>query len=732
MRLGEALVQNHSVPTPAFGQADLSNCEREQIHLAGSIQPHGALLLINSDNHQILQASANLPHLLGLDRDPLGCTLDVFGGDLASHVAALEPDALRSAPIAIRCAIDGNSNFDVLVHAPPEGGFVVEFEPASPAQDLTEPVGRALQSIVAASSLRSLCEETATIFKELIGYDRVMIYRFDEEGHGEVYSERKEAHLEPYLGNRYPASDIPQIARRLYERTRVRMLADVDYIPVPLVPRLSPITGNDLDMSLCFLRSMSPIHIQYLKNMGVSATLVASLVVGGKLWGLVACHHYSPRTIPFEARAACELLAETVAIRVAALESFAQVQAELSVRRIEQRMIEAISQAGDWRVALFDNTQSLLAPVGATGAALTFEGQILTAGEVPGTQQLREIAEWLDKKPRQPVFATASLCLDEGDFASLLPVASGLAAAPISNSPGEYLMWFRPERIRLVTWGGDPLEPVLIGDDPSDLSPRRSFAKWHQLVEGKSEPWTPADLMAARLIGETVADVVLQFRSVQMLIARDQLEKVTQRVQITELPVVIADQRGRILHRNQSFESLVHPNHPHLEWLEDLAPLFTDQREARRRLHDLVSLRRTWRGEVSLTSVHAGTRSVLVRGDPVFASSDRVLGIVLLFTEIAERNAAETTSRRYQEGIVDRMRGLGTGMEGSADVLYQKLMSPVLENAQLAIFEIVDGNDKARTQEMLESVRSSVDRSGDVLDRLIRHTMHAARRGEDR
>jgi two-component system, chemotaxis family, sensor kinase Cph1 len=726
--LGEALVQNRSVPTPAFGQADLSNCEREQIHLAGSIQPHGALLLLNSDNHQILQASANLSLFLGLDRDPIGCRLDTFGGDLAKHVASLDPDALRAAPIAIRCAIDGNSNFDVLVHAPPEGGFVVEFEPASPAQDLTEPVGRALQTIVGASSLRSLCEETATIFKELIGYDRVMVYRFDEEGHGEVYSERKEPHLEAYLGNRYPASDIPQIARRLYERTRVRMLADVDYIPVPLVPRLSPITGNDLDMSLCFLRSMSPIHIQYLKNMGVSATLVASLVVGGKLWGLVACHHYSPRTIPFEARAACELLAETVAIRVAALESFAQVQAELSVRRIEQRMIEAISQAGDWRIALFDNTQSLLAPVGATGAALTFEGQILTAGEVPGTQQLREIAEWLDGKPRQPVFATASLCLDERDFASLLPVASGLAAAPISNSPGEYLMWFRPERIRLVTWGGDPLEPVLIGDDPSDLSPRRSFAKWHQLVEGKSEPWTPADLMAARLIGETVADVVLQFRSVQMLIARDQLEKVTQRVQISELPVVIADQRGRILHRNQSFESLVHPNHPHLEWLEDLAPLFTDQREARRRLHDLVSQRRTWRGEVSLTSVHAGTRSVLVRGDPVFASPDRILGIVLLFTDIAERNAAETTSRRYQEGIVDRMRGLGTGIEGNADVLYQKLMSPVLENAQLAIFEIVDGNDRARTQEMLESVRSSVERAGDVLDRLIRHTVHATRR----
>jgi two-component system, chemotaxis family, sensor kinase Cph1 len=712
-------VPNRSVPVPAFGQADLSNCEREQIHLAGSIQPHGALLLISSTERRILQASGNAREFLKLDSDPLGCAIDSIGGDVSSQIAKLDPADLSGTPTPIRCRIRRGSEFDVLVHALPEGALVLEFEHARPARDLTEPVGSALRTIVGAASLRSLCEETATIFKQLIGYDRVMVYRFDEEGHGEVYSERRELHLEAYLGNRYPASDIPQIARRLYERTRVRMLVDVDYVPVPLVPRLSPLTGTDLDMSLCFLRSMSPIHIQYLKNMGVNATLVASLVVGGKLWGLVACHHYSPRNIPFEARAACELLAETVAIRIAALESFAQVQAELSVRRLEQRMIEAISQAGDWRVALFDSTHSLLTPVGATGAALLFEGQTLTTGEVPGTQQLREIAEWLDQKPRQPVFATASLSLEENQFASLLSVASGLAAAPISSSPGEYLMWFRPERIRMVTWGGDPLEPVLIGDDPSDLSPRRSFAKWYQLVEGKSEPWTPADLTAVRLIGETVADVVLQFRSVQMLIARDQLEKVTQRVQISDLPVVVADPMGRILHRNQAFDTMLQSDYAPLESLEDLAPLFVDQQEARERLRDLVGQGRTWRGELSLASPRGESRSILVRGDPVFASADRILGIVLLFTDVADRNAAETASRRYQEGIIDRALG---GMTASADALHRQLLSSVLENAQLAIFEIVDGTDRTRTREMLESVRSSVDRAGDLLDRLIRRT----------
>ncbi len=719
---------SRTLPAPAFGQADLSNCEREQIQLAGSIQPHGALIVVREPEFEVIQASANAPSFLNLPGEIIGKTLDEFGGDVLKRIQPVLGDALRTIPVGVRCTLSGSSNeYDVLLHRPADGGLVMEFERSAPSIDLSNSIAEALTTIISASTLRKLCDETANMFKDLTGYDRVMVYRFDDEGHGEVFSERREPHLEAYLGNRYPASDIPQIARRLYERNRVRVLVDVEYEPVPIQPRLSPLTDRDFDMSLCWLRSMSPIHIQYLQNMGVRATLVVSIMVGGKLWGLVACHHYSPRSMSFEMRAACELLGESIGTRISALESFAQAQAELSVRRLEQRMIEAISRDGDWRVALFDNSQSLLQPLSASGAALLFEGQILSTGEVPGTLQLRDIAAWLDQKERTPVFSTASLGFDEEDFAPLVSVAAGIVATPVSSSPGEYLIWFRPEQIRLVTWGGDPLKPVLIGDDPSQLSPRRSFAQWHQLVEGKCEPWSAADLTAARLIGETVADVVLQFRSVRLLIAQDQLAHVTKQVRISDLPVVIADAKGRILLHNHAFEALLPQARQTYEFVDDLAVFFEATTDARRRLKDLIELRRTWRGEVTLRGTGLEPRSYLVRGDPVFSSPDRILGFVLLFTDIADRKAAEAAGRRFQEVIYDSHRSKISGKDSGDGLMYQKLLASVVENAQLAALEITDGMDNARMLQMLESVRNSVDRSAEVLDHLI---WHATRDGD--
>ncbi len=406
--------------------------------------------------------------------------------------------------------------------------------------------------------------------------------------------------LKSFLGNRYPATDIPQIARRLYERNRIRVLRDVEYRPAALEPPLSPITGDQLDMSLCLLRSISPIHVQYLKNMGVRATLVVSLLVNGRLWGLVSCHHYVPRFIHFEDRAVCELLAEAAATRIAALESFGRAQAEYSVRRLEQRMIRAISREGDWRGALFDQSKALLEPLGATGAALLFEGEIRTVGEVPRTTALREIGGWLDGRQRSALIATASLARDAPGFADLTAIASGLVAVPISTSPGEYLLWLRPERVRTVTWGGNPNEPHLVGDDPSTLSPRRSFAQWHQVVEGTAEPWSDADLAAARLIGETVTDVVIQFRSVRMLIAEDQLEQVRRQVQQAGPPVVIADADGQILQINSAFAALLPPRSKRPSSLSDLRSLFAGPDEAKRELRDLAKTRRAWRGEVWL------------------------------------------------------------------------------------------------------------------------------------
>lgn len=718
-----------SGPAPEFGQADLSNCEREQIHLAGSIQPHGALLVVSEPDHVIIQASDNAAEFLGFDFDLIGCALEDLPGNLWPRLRSHLKDPLDVIPRAVRCRVgESLADYDGLVHRPPEGGLIVELERAGPSADLSRDVEAALRRIQSAASLRALCDDTAQLFKDITGYDRVMVYRFDEQGHGQVFSERREPELEAYLGNRYPASDIPQIARRLYEQNRVRVLVDVEYEPVPLSPRQSPLTGQDLDMSLCFLRSMSPIHIQYLKNMGVGATLVASLMVGGKLWGLVSCHHYAPRFIGYETRTVCELLAETVSTRILALESYVRAQAELSVRRLEQRMLEAISREGDWRQGLFDGSQALLQPLDATGAALLFEGQVVTAGEVPSTLQLREIGRWLDSKPRQQVFATESLGIDAPEFEALIPMASGLIATPVSSTPGEYLLWFRPEQVRTVTWGGNPFKPVVVGNDPADLSPRRSFAQWHERVQGTSAPWTPADRTAARLMGESVADVVLQSGSLRMLIAQDQLAQISSQVRSAEQPVVILDPEGAILLANDAFTALLPSVEPVTGRIDELIACFAEPDQVRRHVRGLLDHWHSWRGEVGLRIRGDEVRPMAMRADPVLASPQRVLGFVLLFTDLGDQRAAEAARREFQEGIVERHWVTAVRMDSKSDLIYRDLLSSVVDNAQLAALEISDGVDPAEMPAMLQSVQGATTRSAELLAHLV---WHAGRSSED-
>ncbi len=712
---------------PAFGEADLTNCEREQIHLAASIQPHGALLLLSEPDLVVVQASANAAAMLGTA--PLGRPLAALGGDAATRIAPLLSQRLDTIPAAMRCTLGTPATpCDVLLHRPEGGGLILELERPVAVPDLSRRVEAALQAILGTYAPRMLYEEAARIFRDIAGYDRVMVYRFDDDGHGEVAAEQRRPDLEPFLGNRYPASDIPQIARRLYVRNRVRVLADIGYTPVPLEPRLSPISGADLDMSLCALRSISPLHVQYLKNMGVGATLVASLMVGGRLWGLVSCHHYAPKPVPFPVRAACELLAEAVGTRIAALESFVQAQAELSVRRLEQRMIEAIGREGDWRGALFDQPQTLLQPLNANGAALLFDGQVLSAGEVPGTAELRDLGAWLDAQRHGPgdvrTIARTALGTEEPRFAALAPGAAGLLATPVSEEPGEWLVWFRPEQVQTVIWGGDPFKPVMVGNDPAQLSPRRSFAKWHQVVEGTAERWTPTDLATARLIGDTVTDVVLQFRAVRMLIALDQLEQVRRQVGAAEQPAVVADAEGKILLANAAFARMLPGGTdaaPRV--LADLLPHFADRADVAMRLRDVLQNGRSWRGEVRLR-IHDAERPLLLRADPVFSSPDRVLGFVFLFTDLSDRKAVETARRRFQEGLLEGQRLRAGPLESKSDLVYRALLQAVVENAQLAALEITEGVELSRIPEMLDQVRASAARAAEVLEGLIRHAAH--------
>ena len=713
---------------PDFGKADLSNCEREQIHLPGSIQPFGALLVLREPDFVVLQASTNAESFLGVDGSLIGRNLDDIPGDLIKQLSPHLGDPLADVPVGLRCRLGtSKAELDGIIHRPSGGGLAVELEPGGPDVDLSRYVQRALSSIVTYASLSQLCDEAAVLFRELTGYDRVMIYRFDEEGHGQVLSECKADTLEPFLGIRYPASDIPKIARRLYERNRVRMLVDVNYEPVGIRPRSSPLSSADLDMSMCHLRSMSPLHIQYLKNMGVCATLVVSLMVGGRLWGLISCHHYKPRLVHYSVRSVCDLLSEAVATRIAALDAFAQGQSETSVRRLEQRMVNSIATKGDWRSALFDGSQTLIGPLDAQGAALLLDGDVDTAGDVPGTQAIRAIGSWLSSRPPAPITTTASIRTDAPDLHQSLPDVGGLLAVPISDVPGDYLMWFRPERIEAVTWGGNPMKPFVVGNSPFDLSPRRSFAQWHELVEGTCEPWSPANRRTGRLIGEIVADVVMQFRSVSLLIAQDQLNKVSRRVQTSVQPVLIADARGQVILTNRSFDTLVQDDDAPLD-LVDLCRFFEERDLVVRNISQLTQHRRAWRGEVMFRSGPDERVPFLIRADPVLSAPGQVLGFVILFTDISQQLAAETARRRFQDGLFEPNGTSGLRLTAAAAPRYDALFAPIAENAQVAALEIADGLDMGLVPDTLDSVKSSVKRAAEILGRLL---IHANPRAED-
>ena len=314
----------------------------------------------------------------------------------------------------------GAIEFEGSLHRIAGVGLVLELEPLAAVDPqhagietvdfdtdaLLERVNAAVERFSVASNIGALSHAVVGAIRDLTGYDRVMVYRSTPTATARSSPRPAHPRLESLLGHHYPATDIPQRARELYLRNRVRVLVDVDYQAGAARAAAAAGRATQLDMSLCYLRSMSPLHLQYLKNMGVTATLVVSLVREGRLWGLIACHHYTPRNLRYAVRAACELLAEVIATRIAAIENYAHAQVAILVRRLEQRLVEATSTEGDWRLALFRNPRTLLQPLDATGAALFHDGEMLTcAGEVPSTPELRALLRWVDEQCSEALFA---------------------------------------------------------------------------------------------------------------------------------------------------------------------------------------------------------------------------------------------------------------------------------------------------------------------------------------
>jgi len=706
--------------SPAFGQADLTNCERELIHLAGSVQPHGVLLAVREPSFEVVQASANVVELLRRQSgELLERPLRWLGGNLEDQVRVIAQQDDLDEPVPFRCRLSlggSDAEFEGVVHRVPGQLLVVELEPLDTppggvavleldGDTLAQHLGRAVQRLSAASSIGTLSDAVVKCFREMTGYDRVMVYKFDPDGHGKIIAEARDPRLESLLGHHYPATDIPQRARELYIRNRVRLLVDVDYAAAGLVPRQVPGSAAELDMSMCTLRSMSPLHLQYLRNMGVTATLVVSLVREGQLWGLVACHHYSPYNLRFAVRAAADLLSEVIATRIAAIDNYAYAQVAIQVRRLEQRLIEATSTEGDWRLALLRNPRTLLQPLDATGAALFHDDEVLSTGEVPSTPQLRALQQWVQTTGGDRLFHCSAVERDNPSLASLTPTASGVIAVKLSADRPDYLMWFRKEQLLTVTWAGDPNKPTL-GDNPLELSPRRSFAAWSEIVRGTALPWSGSEIALARAIGVALVDIIVQVHAVRLLIAEHQLVQIRGTVQSSREPVAIADAAGRVLFTNAAFDQLAGGAGPAPATLDALAGLFTVPTLLQQSLKALQHSRQPWRGDMALRRAGQSPLPVAVRAELVPGRDGTLLGFIVILADLSDSERAAAARRRLEQTLEPAAR--------DAD----EVIRTILTNASLAAMDIADGPGGPSVAPLLNEVEASAQRAAALYGRI--------------
>ncbi|WP_321866032.1 ATP-binding protein [Paraburkholderia tropica] len=497
-----------------------TDCAREPIHLPGSIQPHGYLASLD-DAGRIVQLSANCGALAGTTADALvGAPLARLVGEPAAQAAreALAAPGSDGAPQLVGTIDDPRGGerapLAVVAHRY-DGVAIVELEPALGTGDVFSslyPLVRTfLHALQASPGVEELARLAAGEVKRITGYGRTLVYGFDEAGNGHVIAEALDPGYATYLDQRFPAADIPAQARALYVQNRIRLIADADYASVPLVPPLHPATGRPTDLTWSSLRSVSPVHVQYMKNMGTGSSMSMSIVVRGKLWGLISCHHASARLPAFEVRAACEHIAQMLSLQIEAREDGAQAEYGLALRRRLSRLLASMANSEHFVSALAAEPHELLALTGASGAAIVFDGRIVTVGVTPDKTQIEQILNWLDNQ-HGDVYASEQLAQETGT--AFHHDAAAMLAVSISRLFRNYVIWFRPEVVRALKWAGDPrtkLAPSGTATTPAQaLSPRASFDVWTEIVRERSLPWRAAEIEIAREFRAALLDIVLR------------------------------------------------------------------------------------------------------------------------------------------------------------------------------------------------------------------------------
>lgn len=480
----------------------LDNCADEPIHIPGSIQPHGALLAFDVDGI-LLGWSDNVAQLLNLK---LTLNTPLTALPLPAEVLEVAAECLDSvedgeAPASALEVTIGAVQFDCIVHAY-HARLIIEFErrdtPSDAVAAFALKAHAAIDRLKRQKSIDALLQLATEQVRAITSFDRVMAYRFHQDDSGDVTAEARRDDLEPYLGRRYPASDIPAQARRLYIINTLRLIADIDYTPSPLIGR-----GGDapLDLSHSVLRSVSPIHIEYLQNMGVGASMSVSIVVAGRLWGLLACHHMSPLQVPYSVRMAADVMAQVIASLVQSMEARENARLVEQSAEVRTRVMETLLHHEEPARALLEHAPGLCQSLQAEALIVTQYGKVMVHGDIDAELAASMVAS-LPADGHDMVEHTAV-----GDWPQPIQPAlgqwAGLLALRFDPATSGWLLALRREQIHTIRWAGRPEKVVRLGPLGARLTPRGSFDEWREMVRERAVPWqAPQRLAASQLLGE--------------------------------------------------------------------------------------------------------------------------------------------------------------------------------------------------------------------------------------
>lgn len=495
-------------------KVDLSNCDTEPIHLIGRIQPQGFMLILNKQTLEVEQLSANIGEFL--QADPA-----ILPGKKLNAIAFKEEYA--SLEERIRLQLDTGTQVDLIelqgkqffafLHES-QGSLVLECEPYMPVQhgqqilDLTAGYTRFLEKLDQQDSLVTQAQLTTQFVQQVLDYDQVMLYRFDEDWHGEVIAETAKPGMHSYLHHHFPASDIPAQARALLLQKPVRQIANVSATAVDITPYFNPATGQPSNIIRSELRNPSEIHLQYLQNMGVQATLSISIIVNEKLWGIIACQHKTALFINYWRRQLCLNIAQAFANGVLANEEQRDMRQLEELRVQEVQLMNQLMASRNLHEELQKQQAAILSLTEASGVALLLDGKCYTYGFTPSEQSLRNLAQWLAEHVGSSTFHTRQLSHDYPAAADMQEQASGLLALEISKLNKEYLLYFKPEISETRIWAGKPEKEV--EEQSGRIHPRKSFARWVQVIKGTSLPWSLNEIEVAQTLVKDLVAVVLR------------------------------------------------------------------------------------------------------------------------------------------------------------------------------------------------------------------------------